>query len=265
LTRLGTLPAMREQSLFGLDFVTDSSTAEVVETLLGTASTQSERWRCVVTPNVDHLVRYDRNPSERRVAETAYLLLPDGLPIIWASRLLKRPLSGRVTGSDLFPVLWRRLVDERRPIIVVAGNRLVADKLSAEHPGATMIVPPLFDVDDGVSIGQIADQVVQCLAQSSSDFVMIGLSMEKHHALAAELMTRQAPPAGAPVLLLLGASAEFYVGVQDRAPQWMRSVGMEWLHRLAKNPRGMAKRYLVDDVAFVRTVWRDRHSPRGNA
>jgi N-acetylglucosaminyldiphosphoundecaprenol N-acetyl-beta-D-mannosaminyltransferase len=259
---LGKLPAMREQSLFGLDFVTDSSIAEVVETLLGDASTPNDRWRCVVTPNVDHLVRYDRNPCERKVAETAHMLLPDGLPIIWASRLIRKPLSGRLTGSDLFPVLWRRLADECRPIIAIVGNQTVADKLTAEHPVAAMIVPPQFNVDDGVSIARIADQIVERLAASSSEFVMIGLSMDKHHRLAAELMTRAAPATGAPILLLLGASAEFHVGVQDRAPRWMRAIGIEWMHRLAKNPRVMAKRYLVDDVAFVRTVWRDRRSSR---
>jgi N-acetylglucosaminyldiphosphoundecaprenol N-acetyl-beta-D-mannosaminyltransferase len=248
--------------LFGLDFVTDSSIGEVVETLLDDASTPTDRWRCVVTPNVDHLVRYDRNPNERRIAESAHLLLPDGLPIIWASRLLRKRLSGRLTGSDLFPVLWRRLADEQRRIIAIVGSQVVAESLIGEHPDAEMILPPQFDVDDGVSIGRLADQVVERLAASPGEFVMIGLSMEKHHRLAAELTARPAPPSGAPILLLLGASAEFYVGVQERAPRWMRAIGMEWLHRLAKNPRGMAKRYLVDDVAFVRTVWRDLRSSR---
>jgi N-acetylglucosaminyldiphosphoundecaprenol N-acetyl-beta-D-mannosaminyltransferase len=220
----------------------------------------SDVWRTVVTPNVDHLVRYDRYPSERRVAATAHMVLPDGLPIIWASRMLRKPLSGRVTGSDLFPVLWARFAREHTPVLAILGSQSVADQLTVEHPQLAAIVPPIFDVDDGVSIRALADQIVERLTAQPAEFVLIGLSMPKHHALAVELSARPLPSARSPILLLLGASAEFHVGEQVRAPAWMRKVGLEWLHRLAKNPRGMAKRYLVDDVAFVRTVWRERRS-----
>jgi N-acetylglucosaminyldiphosphoundecaprenol N-acetyl-beta-D-mannosaminyltransferase len=251
---------MRVQSLFGLRFITDSSVDEVVEALLADGSATSDAWRTVVTPNVDHLVRYDRYPNERNVATTALMVLPDGLPIIWASRILRRPLSGRVTGSDLFPVLWARFAREQTPVLAILGSQSLADQLGVEHPQLVAIVPPIFEVDDGVSIRALADQIVERLSVAPADFVLIGLSMPKHHALAAELSSRPLPSSRSPILLLLGASAEFHVGEQVRAPTWMRNVGLEWLHRLAKNPRGMAKRYLVDDVAFVRTVWREHRS-----
>ena len=63
-------------------------------------------------------------------------------------------------------------------------------------------------------------------------------------------------------MLLLGASAEFHVGLQRRAPEWMQRFGLEWVYRLLSNPRRLAKRYLVDDVAFGPMVWREWRARR---
>jgi N-acetylglucosaminyldiphosphoundecaprenol N-acetyl-beta-D-mannosaminyltransferase len=62
--------------------------------------------------------------------------------------------------------------------------------------------------------------------------------------------------------MLVGASPDFAVGLAKRAPRWMQRLGVEWLHRLAGDPRRLAKRYLVDDVAFVRLVWREWRARR---
>lgn len=250
--------------MFGLALLSESTIDEVVEHLVAGAAKPGDTWRCVITPNVDHLVRYERQPVERAVAERADLLLPDGMPIIWASKVLKRPLGRRLAGSDLFTQLWRRLAADRTPILSIVGSDEVAAKLSAEHPGAVCIVPPMFDVADDDAFQRLADQVIAAIERAAPDrrlaFVNIGVSMPKHHRLAAVLMDRPAPAGGAPILLLLGASAEFHVGMQQRAPDWMQRSGLEWLHRLAQNPRGMAKRYLVDDMTFVRSVWRERRA-----
>jgi len=251
---------MQVQHIFGLDFVTEATIDDVARALLD--STGRDAWSSVVTPNVDHLVRYERNPDERTVGQAASVVLPDGAPIVWASKLLGVPLSGRLTGSDLFSRLWPLLAAEERSVLAIVGSDLIADRLRAELASVATIVPPMFDVTDRDALVLLADEVVAHANRVPTDFVVIGVSMPKHHALAAELMSRPVPPTGAPMLLLLGASAEFHVGVQIRAPHWMRRAGLEWVHRLVKNPRGMAKRYLVDDVAFARTVWREYRGRR---
>ena len=65
-----------------------------------------------------------------------------------------------------------------------------------------------------------------------------------------------------PIVLLVGAAPEFYLDVRPRAPHWMRRVGLEWLHRLAADPRRMARRYLYDDVVFFALVWDELRSRR---
>ncbi len=247
---------MRSERLFGLDFTTGTTERGVAEWLLDQPHDGVHAWRLIVTPNVDHLVRYARHPAERRVAERATLLLPDGAPIVWASRLLGHRLERRLTGSGLFGELWPGICAQRRPVVVVPATEEIATALRAEHPAAVFVVPPMFDAADDRAVAGIADEIVGAIEQVAAEFVVLGVAMAKHHRLATELMSRPCP-ASAPFVLLLGASAEFHVGTIRRAPAWMGRFGLEWLHRLAGDPRRLARRYLVDDMAFFPLVWRE--------
>jgi UDP-N-acetyl-D-mannosaminuronic acid transferase (WecB/TagA/CpsF family) len=85
--------------------------------------------------------------------------------------------------------------------------------------------------------------------------------MPKHHLIASRLHERwRGAFAGRPTVLLLGQAPEFAVGLVRRAPPWMQRSGLEWVWRLADDPRRLAKRYLVDDVGFLRLFWREWRS-----
>jgi len=248
---------MRTTRLFGLDFATDTSVDELAETLERDGQTDSPHWRIVVTPNVDHLVHYRKSQQQRQIAESAHLVLPDGAPIVWASRLLGSPIDQRIAGSDLFAAWWRRMVAAQRPVLVIAGNETLANLMTSEHPQCRCIVPPIFSEDDATAAATVAEHVLAELHSRPVDAVVMGLSMAKQHAIAASLIGTRPPASGAPLLLLLGASAEFYFGQQRRAPRWMQRTGTEWLYRLVSHPRRLAKRYLIDDMAFIPMVWRE--------
>jgi N-acetylglucosaminyldiphosphoundecaprenol N-acetyl-beta-D-mannosaminyltransferase len=252
---------MRRQTLYGIEFVTETTIEEIADHLIAETGTPSDRWRSVVTPNVDHLVRYAKSPEERHVAQTAALALPDGMPIVWSSRLLGRPLTDRLAGSDLFAALWERVIERQRSMTLVVAHDAVADALLTANPRAHCIVPPFFGVEDDLAIGRITDEVLDRANNQRTDFVVLGLSMAKSHRLAMDLALRVPPAHGAPLLLLLGASAEFHVGIRTRAPRWMQRAGLEWMHRLLQDPRAMARRYLLEDPAFIKLVlseWRSR-------
>jgi exopolysaccharide biosynthesis WecB/TagA/CpsF family protein len=248
--------------LFGLDFIADTSVEEVADLLERDGQVQTADWRVVVTPNVDHLVHYRKAASQRQLAQSAYLVLPDGAPIVLASRLLGARIDRRIAGSDLFATWWRRMVTAQRPVVIVASNESLAEQLMSEHPGCRCIVPPMFDAGDHVSGTAVVNEVLAELRSQPADAVVIGLSMTKHHFVASGLTASTAPLTGAPLLLLLGASAELYTGQQRRAPRWMQRTGTEWLYRLVQDPRRMAKRYLVDDLAFLPMVWREWRTRR---
>lgn len=249
------------QHLFGCDFVADADMDSVVGLLLDQDDDAPPGWRCTVTPNVNHLVHYSRNPDQAQVARSATLVLPDGMPIVWASRLLGAPLDRRLTGSDLFCALWPVLAHERRPAMVLAAHERVADLLAAEHPTASCVVPPMFDAEDPAQVAEVAEQIAEACASSGARFVFIGVSMPKTHVLASALEQRWSGSEVRPMVLLLGAAAEFYLGLVPRAPQWMQRSGLEWLHRLTSDPRRLARRYLLEDPRFALLVlreWRGR-------
>ncbi|MBK5332133.1 MAG: WecB/TagA/CpsF family glycosyltransferase [Ilumatobacteraceae bacterium] len=259
---------MQRQRLFGIEFVTGATIDEIADHLIAESVAPGTRWRSMVTPNVDHLVRYAKRPSELRVGQAADLALPDGMPIIWSSRLLGAPLAARLTGSDLFPRLWAKVISEERSIMLVVADQTIADALRLEYPSALCIVPPMIEVDDTKAIDAIAQQILETAQAQRLDFVMLGLSMPKHHRLTAVLTSRPIPAAGAPFLLLLGASAELHLGVQPRAPGWVQRAGLEWAQRLINDPRRLAKRYLLDDPAFIKLIfleWRARHQRQPGA
>ena len=104
------------QHLFGLDFANAAAVDDLAERLADGREADPSRWRCVVTPNVDHLVRYRRYGNEASVARHASLVLPDGMPIVWASRLLGRPLVARLTDVNR-DKLW--------PVVAALGQRPV--------------------------------------------------------------------------------------------------------------------------------------------
>ena len=255
--------ALPVQRLFGLDFVGDSTIPDVADALVAEALVTADEWRCLVTPNVDHLVRYERIESEAATARHATMLLPDGMPIVWASRLLRRPLAGRLAGSDLMGELWTRLADRDIPAVVVASTREVADGLAALHPRVRTLVPPYFDVADEAAVQSIIDWIDGAVEAIGARFVVVGVSMPKHHLIANRLRQRWAGRyTGSPTVLLLGASPDLFLGLTPRAPRWMQRTGLEWLFRLVREPRRLARRYLVDDLLFVKLVFREWRTTR---
>ncbi len=254
---------LRTERVFGLDFVADSTIDEVARHIADEGRDARPEFRCVVTPNTDHIVRYDRFPAERRVAERSWMLLPDGAPIIWTSRLVGRPLARRLPGSDLFNLLWPELVARGTPTVVVAPSDAVAAGLSAEHRHSEIVVPPMVDVHDPVAVRTLIDEIVAAVDRIDARFVFVAISMQKHHLVADHLEQRWSNAPAPPVVLLVGTSPEFYLGLVKRAPHWMQRAGLEWLHRLLSDPRRLAKRYLVDDLLIFKLMWREWRRRRG--
>lgn len=251
--------------LFGCDFVSEATLDDVAAWVLDSAARPDTSWQCVVTPNVDHVVRYDRNPAERAVADHATVVLPDGMPVVWASKLLRRPLRARLAGSDLFAMLWPELGARRTPVVALVSDDITAEGLRAVHPGARTVVPGRVDTADDAAVDALVAALSDACDEVGAELLFVGLSMDKHHLIADRLRRRwlSSPPASGrwPLVLLVGASAELYLGHSRRAPRWLQRIGLEWLHRLLQDPRRLARRYLVEDMAFVRMVWRESRRP----
>lgn len=236
---------------------------EAVERLSGWVRAAARPCRYVVTPNVDHAVMYQSNAALRAAYADAALVLADGMPVVWASRLLRRPLPERVTGSDLVPALFAGATPDRPLRVYLLGAMPgVADR-AARHiaerwPGVVVVgtySPPLgFERD-----AQENARILRRIADAKPDALIVGFGAPKQ-----ELWVHaQRERIDASVVLCVGATIDFLAGEKRRAPVWMRRAGVEWLHRCLTEPRRLARRYLKDAVVFPRLLWHEWRNSAG--
>lgn len=256
--------------LFSLDFVDSADMTMVADSILSRAEPERDaQLPVVVTPNVDIVVQMNQRPDsiEAGVLMGAQYCLPDGQPIVTASRLLGQPLSTRLAGRLLFAEIWPRLVEAAVPVAVLASSDEVKAGLLAEHPGAQVHVAPLFSAAETQTIDRLAASIVDDAQQSGAQYVLSGVGFPKD-LLIADSIIRQWPSANdrCPTVMGLGASFAFHLGISDISPEWMQRLGLEWFHRFLQEPRRLFHRYFVRDVQFVPLVldeWRATREQRG--
>src|SRR6476469_9482523 len=184
---------------------------EAVETILD--AREHDRGGVVLTPNLEHLSSFRSDPEVREAFGEAELVVADGMPLIWASRLHRTPLPERAAG----------VLQERAPGLDVAG----------------VACPRVGDGDESDLAAAAAS-----LERTQPDLVYVGLPFGKQ--LHAVPRLRAAAPRS--WFLGLGASLSFVAGDIRRAPTWMRRTGLEWTWRLSQEPGRLWRRYLVDGL-----------------
>jgi N-acetylglucosaminyldiphosphoundecaprenol N-acetyl-beta-D-mannosaminyltransferase len=206
----------------------------------------------VFTPNVDHVVLARQSDKLRRAYAAVDLSVPDGMPIVWASRLLGTPLPEKVSGSDLVPALMSLAEAMNWRVYLLGGGKGIAARaalrLRTLHPHLHVVgcTPPLLDPERPGSI----DASVQAVHAAAPDLVLVALGAPKQ-----ELWIQAAAQALRPAVLLgVGASLDFLAGSVSRAPAWVSAAGLEWAYRLAREPRRLWRRYLVRDPRFLLIV-----------
>ena len=204
----------------------------------------------VSTPNVQQLQLISRDPELRELTATAALTVADGMPLVWASVLQGTPLPERVAGSSLVWSLARAVRERDASLFLLGGDEGVAaraaQRLCAEMPGLSIVgthYPPVgFERDE-----QQRALIRERLRAARPDIVYVGLGFPKQERLIAELRD-EFPEMW---FLGIGASLSFLSGDRSRAPRWLQRVGLEWMHRLALEPRRLFRRYVVEGVPFT--------------
>jgi N-acetylglucosaminyldiphosphoundecaprenol N-acetyl-beta-D-mannosaminyltransferase len=209
----------------------------------------------VVTPNAHHVVLLQRDALLREIYENAFLVVPDGVPLLWAAALLGTPLPGRVNGTDLFEKLCARAAQEGLRVFLLGGREgaaaAAADRLTARHPAlhiCGMHAPPMNFENNPVD----SERVLKEIADAKPDLLFVGLGAPKQE----YWMHRNCEQLGVPVSLGIGVSFELVGGIVPRAPRWMQRAGLEWFYRLCAEPGRLWKRYLVTNAIFCALVAR---------
>lgn len=204
----------------------------------------------VVTANLDHLRRCQGDVAYRKLVSRADLVVADGMPLIWASRIQGTPLPQRVAGSSLSLKLAESLAGAGKSLFLLGGNPGVAERaagvLTNQFPGLTICdthCPPFGFEQSPREMQQIRDK----LHASNPDVVYVALGSPKQEMLI-EALQLQFPGTW---WLGIGITLSFVTGEVPRAPIWVQRAGFEWAHRLAQEPRRLYRRYLVEGIPFA--------------
>jgi N-acetylglucosaminyldiphosphoundecaprenol N-acetyl-beta-D-mannosaminyltransferase len=204
----------------------------------------------IVTPNLDILRQFTRCPESRRLIMSASHRVADGQPIVWASRLAGRPVPGRIPGSDLVLSLPEAAARASSSVFLLGGNPGVAAaaaaRLRARCPGLERVAsycPPYGFEDDPSELAKIK----RAVKSARPALVLIGLGFPKQERLIHVLRSEMSET----WFVGVGISLSFLAGDQPRAPAALQHLGLEWLHRLAHEPRRLFRRYIMQGVPFA--------------
>jgi N-acetylglucosaminyldiphosphoundecaprenol N-acetyl-beta-D-mannosaminyltransferase len=228
----------------------------------------ARRDRVCLTAAAVHLVMVAEEDAETRSAVGQALAVPDGQPLVWAMRALGHPTASRVYGPELMARYCERSVDTGVRMFLYGGRNQgalveLALQLRRRYPGLRIVggySPPYRALTNEEEVW-----IAREINRSAADLVWVGTGQPKQEKWMAGMRHRLE----APVLVGIGAAFDFHAGLVPQAPSWVQNVGMEWLYRLAHEPRRLWRRYARYNPRFVHgfvlQYLRHRRPPGGSS
>jgi N-acetylglucosaminyldiphosphoundecaprenol N-acetyl-beta-D-mannosaminyltransferase len=220
--------------------------AHAAEQILGWAQRGESRYVCVAA--VNNVIEAQEDPGYHAVIEAADLVTPDGMPLVWGLRLLGVAGASRVYGPDLTPAVCALAATHGVPVGFYGGTEDVLERLTARLqqrlPGLRIVYrssPPFRP-----STPEEERRTVEDLHRSGARILFVGLGAPKQERWMAAHKHRVNA-----VMLGVGAAFDFLAGSKRQAPGPVQRLGLEWLYRLAHEPRRLWRRYLVRNPRFV--------------
>jgi N-acetylglucosaminyldiphosphoundecaprenol N-acetyl-beta-D-mannosaminyltransferase len=246
---------MRSIVLMGcqIDNLTLAETLDRVELLIASGTPHEQ-----VSINVDKIVHIQRDSRLREFVNRCALASPDGMPVVWASRLLGMPLKERVAGIDLFEALLARAARNGWRVYLLGAEESVVQAVRADcarrYPALA-----IAGVRNGYWRPGEEAAVAQAVRDARPDILFVALGSPAKE----NFLERWQPTMRVPFAMGVGGSFDVVAGRTRRAPRWMQRAGLEWFHRFLQEPRRMFARYFVRDLAFFVLLARELVRYRG--
>jgi N-acetylglucosaminyldiphosphoundecaprenol N-acetyl-beta-D-mannosaminyltransferase len=192
----------------------------------------------------------DEDPELREAVLNSSLTVPDGQPLVWAMNAMGGDLEDRVYGPELMARYCERAAAGETRMYLYGGRNQgalvqLALNLRKRFPGVKIVggySPPYRDLSE-----EEEDAIVAEMNGSRADVIWVGVGAPKQEKWMAAMRDRL----DAPVLVGVGAAFDFHAGLIPQAPEWMQSAGLEWLFRMAQEPRRLAPRYVRYNPRFI--------------
>ena len=210
---------------------------------------QERRFHQVATANADFLINALADPELRHILRNADLVVPDGMPVVWAARATRSRLPERVTGADIVPALAKMAAQKGYRLFMLGARAEVAqaarERMEAENPGLQVVgcispeIPSISEMD--------SEAILQEIARAKPDILLVAFGNPKQEKW---IYLHRDRLRDVPVCIGVGGTFDFLAGQTSRAPAWMQQHGLEWIFRLFQEPRRLWKRYVRDFYHF---------------
>lgn len=211
----------------------------------------------VVAVNVDVITKIEKDHYLKQITDNASLVLVDGTPLIWISKLLKTPIKEKISGSDLVPLVCTMSAKKGYKMFFIGGKDGIAEqaktRLEHQYPEIKIVgtyAPPFgFEKNE-----QELNKINHMISEVNPDILVACFGCPKQEKFIYENIDKY----DAKVSICAGATIDFLAGNVKRAPRWMSNCGVEWFYRFAQEPKRLFKRYFIDDMKIFRLIWKYR-------
>lgn len=243
---------MEKQALLNtyINNVTMPETIAAIEQMI-----EADKKSYVVAINVDVVMKIEEDSYLKKVVDNADMVLVDGKPLVWISKLHGKPLKAKISGSDLVPLLCEVVAEKGYKIFIIGGKDGIAEqakeKLENRLPKIKIVgtYAPPFGFEKNESE---LDKINQMISEAHPDLLIACFGCPKQEKWIYENIEKY----NAKVSVCAGATVDFLAGNVKRAPRWMSDHGLEWFYRFTQEPKRMFKRYFVDDTKIVKLIFK---------
>lgn len=243
---------MEKQALLNtyINNVTMPETIAAIEQMI-----EADKKSYVVAINVDVVMKIEEDSYLKKVVDNTDMVLVDGKPLVWISKLHGKPLKAKISGSDLVPLLCEVAAEKGYKIFIIGGKDGIAEqakeKLENRLPKIKIVgtYAPPFGFEKNESE---LDKINQMISEAHPDLLIACFGCPKQEKWIYENIEKY----NAKVSVCAGATVDFLAGNVKRAPRWMSDHGLEWFYRFTQEPKRMFKRYFVDDTKIVKLIFK---------
>lgn len=207
----------------------------------------------IVAVNVDVIIKIEEDDELKKATDNADMVLIDGKPLIWISKIKKKPIKEKISGSDLVPKLCEVANEKGYTIFILGGKDGIADqakeKLENQYKNIKIVgtyAPPIGFESDKKELNKINEMI----NKAKPDLLFACLGCPKQEKWIAKNIDKY----NAKVSICAGATVDFLAGNVKRAPKWISNIGLEWFYRFLQEPKRLFKRYFIDDIKIIKLI-----------
>lgn len=243
---------MKKQRLLNT-YVNNLSMSETISEIEKMIACEKKSY--IVAINVDVVMKIEHDPYLKKITDNADMVLVDGKPVIWVSKIHKNPVKAKISGSDLVPLLCAEAAHNGYSMFIIGGKEGIAEKakirLEEQYPAINIVgtyAPPFGFENNPKEL----DKINNMISEKRPDLLIACFGCPKQEKWIYENYQKY----DAKVSICAGATVDFLAGNVNRAPKWMSEHGLEWFYRFLQEPKRMFKRYFIDDVKILSLIFK---------